>query len=113
MRRREFVTTLGGTAAWALSAHAQQLGKMRLVGGLFAGTEVSQDRNLKRFRDGMRELGYIEGSNFRLELRFAEGHPDRLPGLAIELVKLKPDVLFGSPLPPNLALKQATRTRTH
>jgi len=110
MRRREFVTALGGMAAWALPVRAQQLAQMRLVGGLFAGTEASQARNLKRFRDGMRELGYNEGSNLRLELRFAEGHPDRLPGLAVELIKLKPDVLLGSPLPPNLALKQATST---
>jgi putative ABC transport system substrate-binding protein len=109
VRRREFITLFGGVL-WPIAAHAQQSGKMRLIGGLLAGTEVSQDRNLKRFRDGLRELGYTEGSNFRLELRFAEGHPDRLRNLAVELVSLKPDVLFGSPLPPNLALKEATGT---
>src|ERR1700691_4448926 len=49
MRRREFVTALGGMAAWALPVRAQQLAQMRLVGGLFAGTEASQARNLKRF----------------------------------------------------------------
>ena len=110
MKRREFIGLVGGAAAWPFAARAQQLGKVRLIGGLFAGTEASQDRYLKRFRDGMRELGYTEGSNIRLELRFAEGHPDRLPSLAADLIKLNPDVLIGSPLPPNLALKQATST---
>jgi putative ABC transport system substrate-binding protein len=83
---------------------------MRLIGGLFVGTEALQDRNLTRFRDGMRELGYTEGRDMRLDCRFADGHPDRLSSLAVELVQLKPNVLLGSPLLPNLALKNATNT---
>jgi len=111
MQRRAFITLLGGvTAALPLTAPAQQLGQMRLIGGLFAGTEASQDHNLMRFRDGMRELGYTEGRDMRLDFRFADGHPDRLSSLAVELVQLKPNVLLGSPLPANLALKQATST---
>ncbi len=109
MKRREFIALFGG-ALWPVVAHALQHGEVRLIGGLFAGTEASQELYLRRFRDGMRELGYTEGSNVRLELRFAEGHPDRLPSLAAELIRLKPDVLIGSPLLPNLALKQATST---
>ena len=111
MQRRAFITLLGGvTAALPLTAPAQLLGQMRLIGGLFAGTEASQDHNLTRFRDGMRELGYTEGRDMRLDFRFADGHPDRLSSLAVELVQLKPNVLLGSPLPANLALKQVTST---
>jgi putative ABC transport system substrate-binding protein len=110
MKRREFIPLVVGAAAWVLPARAQQLGQMRLIGALFAGTEASQDRNLTRFRDGMRELGYTESRDTRLDCRFADGHPDRLSGLASELVQLKPNVLLGSPLPANLALKQATST---
>jgi ABC-type uncharacterized transport system substrate-binding protein len=110
MKRREFIAIVGGAAVWPLSARAQQLAQMRLIGVLFAGTEASQDRNLSRFRDGMRELGYIEGRDVRLDCRFADGHPDRLSSLAVELVQLKPNVLLGSPLPSNLALKRATGT---
>src|ERR1700730_4028765 len=100
MQRRAFITLLGGvTAALPLTAPAQQLGQMRLIGGLFAGTEASQDHNLMRFRDGMRELGYTEGRDMRLDFRFADGHPDRLSSLAVELVQLKPNVPLGSPLP--------------
>jgi putative ABC transport system substrate-binding protein len=111
MKRRGFITLLGGTAiGWPLSARAQQLGQMRLIGGLFAGTEASQDHNLMRFRDGMRELGYTENRDMRLDFRFADAHLDRLSSLAVELVQLKPNVLLGSPLNANLALKQATST---
>jgi ABC-type uncharacterized transport system substrate-binding protein len=112
MKRREFIPLVGGAAAaaWVLPARAQQPGQMRLIGGLFAGTEASQDHNLMRFRDGMRELGYTENRDMRLDFRFADGHPDRLSSLAVELVQLKPNVLLGSPLPANLALKQATST---
>jgi putative ABC transport system substrate-binding protein len=111
MKRREFIPlVVGAAAAWVLPARAQQPAQMRLIGALFAGTEASQDRYLTRFRDGMRELGYTESRDILLDCRFADAHADRLSSLASELVQLKPNVLLGSPLPANLALKQATST---
>jgi putative ABC transport system substrate-binding protein len=112
MKRREFITLLGGAAVtWPLDARAQQQADDRpIIGLLFAGTEISQARNLKAFRDGMRELGHDEERNIRFEYRFADGYLDRLPGLAAELIFLKPNVIVSSPLPANLAVHRATNT---
>ena len=111
MRRREFVTLLGGAAVvWPLATRAQQPDGTPIIGILFAGTMTSYARNLKAFRDGMHELGYDEGRNIRFAYRFADGYLDRLPGLAAELIFLKPNVIVCSPLPANLAAHRATNT---
>ena len=71
---------------------------------------ASNTRNLKAFRDGLGELGYDEGRNIRFVYLFADGYFDRLPGLAAELISLKPSVIVSSPLPANLAAHRATNT---
>jgi len=110
MWRREFVTLLGGAAVvWPLATRAQQPDGTPIIGLLFAGTMTSYARNLKAFRDGMHELGYDEGRNIRFAYRFADGYLDRLPGLAAELVFLKPNVIVCSPLPANLAAHRANQ----
>src|SRR5215475_12903045 len=92
MRRREFIGLLGGAAAWPLRAYAQRAGKPvpRVGVLLYADT----DPNYGSFRRGLRELGYVEGQNIELELRSAEGKPERLPVLARELVAARPDLIY-------------------
>ena len=108
LRRREFITLAGGTAvAWPLAAHAQQP-DVPLIGFLFAGTAQALHRDLASFREGMRRLGYVEGSNVRFEFRFADGYLDRLSDLAVDLVGLNPRVIVSSPLPAHLAARRAT-----
>jgi putative tryptophan/tyrosine transport system substrate-binding protein len=108
VRRREFVTLLGGAAVgWPLAARAQQP-KVPTVGALVVGSPGSE-RFWRLFREGMRELGYIEGQNIRYEFRSDEGKINRLPELAAELVRLKADVIVTWFTPPALAAKQATR----
>jgi len=110
MRRREFITLIGGAAAaWPLVGRAQQP-VTPLVGVLCAGTAQALERYLASFREGMRRLGYVEGSNVRFEFRFADGYLDRLPDLAIELARLNPRVIVSTPLPAHLAARQATST---
>ena len=109
MRRREFISLLGGAAAWPLAARAQQR-EMPLVGILCAGTAQALERYLASFREGMRRLGYVEGSNVRFEFRFADGYLERLPALAIELAHLNPRVIVSTPLPAHLAARKATST---
>jgi len=108
IKRREFITLIGG-AAWPLAARAQQR-EMPLVGILCAGTMQALERDLASFREGMRRLGYVEGSNVRFEFRFADGYLERLPALAIELVHLSPNVIVSTPLPAHLAARKATST---
>src|SRR4029450_3243923 len=94
IRRRKFLATLGGAAvAWPLAAPAQQPERMRRIGALLFGTPET-DPNLGAFRQGLRELGYLEGQNIVTEYRYAEGRPERLRALASELVAVKPDVIF-------------------
>jgi len=112
LKRREFITLLGGAAAsWPLAARAQQPADKRpLIAVLIAGSEAAYRRDLESFRGGMRQLGYSDGENIRYEYRFADGDLERLPGLAADLVRRNPNVIVSSPLAAHLAAKQATST---
>src|SRR6266566_8681186 len=108
MKRREFITLLGGAAvAWPLAARAQQF-KVARIGALFIGLADAQSFK-KELREGMHQLGYVEGQNIAYEFRSAEGRLDRLPELAAELVRLKVDVIVALYVPCALAAKQATQ----
>jgi putative ABC transport system substrate-binding protein len=107
IRRREFIVMLGGAAvAWPLAARAQQP-KVPTIGALVIGN-IDPEQFWREFRQGLRDLGYVEGQNIRFEFRSAEGHLDRLPELAAELVRLKVDVIVTWFTPTALAAKQAT-----
>jgi len=106
MKRREFITLLGGAAAWPLAARAQQ-GKAYTI-GVLAVTSLNADVLLKALREGLRDAGYIEGRNLRLEVRIAEGTPDVQAQNAAELVRLKVDLIVTFFTPTALAAKQAT-----
>jgi ABC-type uncharacterized transport system substrate-binding protein len=106
MRRREFITLLGGAATWPIASRAQQA-KVAKIGALYIGTADAESFK-KELREGLRELGYLEGQNIVFEFRSAEGHLDRLPELAAELVRLKLDVIVALYVPPSLAAKGAT-----
>jgi len=111
MRRREFVTLLGGAAAaWPLAARAQQAGKVWRIGLLFGSSRSAASVLYDAFVQGMRELGYVEGKDFVIEWRFLEGNYDRIPEIVAELVRLKVDVIVtssGAALP---ALKREITT---
>jgi putative tryptophan/tyrosine transport system substrate-binding protein len=110
LKRREFITLVGGAAAWPLAAHAQQVSTRRpLVAVLSA---VTRERNLplNAFVQGMREFGYIEGENIDIEYRFAEGRLDRFPALADELVRLSPKVIVALVTPAAVATRALTQT---
>ena len=91
-------------------AEAQQTGKVHRIGYLLPGSPSGGAPLLEAFRQGLRDLGYIEGKNIVIEPRWAEGKPDRLPALAAELVRLNVEVIVAAPTPPALAAQQATRT---
>jgi putative ABC transport system substrate-binding protein len=107
MKRREFITFVGGVAAWPLAARAQQP-KVPTIGVLVIGN-ISTEEFWREFQQGLRDLGYIEGQNIRFEFRSAEGHIDRLPELAAELVRLKVDVIVTWFTPTAVAAAKATR----
>ena len=110
LRRREFITLLGGAAAtWPVAARAQQ-SSPALIGFFNAGAAIVLKQEIDAFRDGLRNLGHIEGRNVRFEYRLADGYLDRLPTLAAELVRLNPNVIVSSPVPANLAIAKATST---
>ena len=111
MNRRVFLSVLsGGLLAAPLAAEAQQAEKVYRIGYLSAGSDTSNPRVREAFRQGLRELGWVEGQNIIIEYRWAEGRFDRLPDLAAELVRLKVDVLVAAPTPAALAAKNATGT---
>ena len=107
MKRREFITLLGGAAAWPLAARAQQAGKIHKVGYLSPSLPSVYSPLLF---DDLRELGWIEGKNVTFEYRFAENRLERLPELASELVRLNVDVIVGVGTLGPLAAKRATTT---
>jgi ABC-type uncharacterized transport system substrate-binding protein len=107
MRRREFIKVIGGAAVgWPLVARGQQ-SKIARIGALYIGTADAESFK-KELREGLRELGYVEGQNIAFEFRSAEGKLDRLPELAAELARIKVDVIVAVYVPPSLAAKQAT-----
>jgi putative ABC transport system substrate-binding protein len=109
MRRRDFVTLLGGAAAWPLAVRAQPASPV-LIGIFNAASAVSTAPYYEAFRSAMHRLGHVEGRNVRYEYRFADGFLDRLPALAAELVSLNPSIIVSAPVPANLAARKATST---
>src|SRR5262249_786034 len=97
IQRREFITLLGGAAAaWPLAARAQQPAKPARLGYIWIGSKDSEHSTRDGLRQGLRDLGYVEGRDYILEERYAESQPDRLPGIVAELLQLKV-TLFLSP----------------
>src|SRR5215218_4272254 len=93
MRRREFISLLGGAAVWPLTARAQQVGKIYRIGILEPIPAARNAANLDALRKGLRDLGYVEGQNLVIEYRSADGQADRFRDLASELVRLKVDLI--------------------
>ena len=112
MRRRQFIALLGGAAAWPLAARAQQPDRMRRIGMLmnFSESDSRSQRRVAAFRQGLQELGWVEGRNVRIDARWGAGDPDRYRRYAAELVALAPGAILAVSTPAVVALKQASRT---
>jgi putative ABC transport system substrate-binding protein len=114
MKRREFITLVGGgAAAWPLAAHAQQSERMRHIGVLLGlakdADDPGADEILRPLRAAMQEAGWIEGKNIQLDYRFGGGDLAKISAAADELVALAPELIYASGLPSVQALRQRTR----
>ena len=112
MKRREFISVLGGAVAWPLAARAQRAGRVRRIGVLMFGDEndpVSKTM-LSAFTQALASLDWIEGRNVRIDLRYAGDDINRMRPLAQELVGLQPDIILPNGTPATSALQRETRT---
>jgi ABC-type uncharacterized transport system substrate-binding protein len=113
MKRREFITLLGGAvAAWPLAAHAQQPGRVRRIAMLVGATENDPEAplSLEAFRQTLNQLGWKEGVSVRIDTRWGHGDPDRMGAYAKELIGTAPDVAVADSTPAALALQRESRT---
>ncbi len=110
MKRREFISLLGSAAvgAWPLGARAQQAGKLPTIGYSGGGTPLTESQRVAAFVQRLRELGWTEGRNVAIEYRWPEGRNDQVAEIAVELVRIKVDVIVTTGTPAALAAKQAT-----
>ena len=108
MKRREVMSLLGGAVAWPLAAHAQQPGRLPTIGFLGGSTPSVDGRRTAAFMARLRELGWVEGRNVAIEVRWAAGRSERAAEIAAEFVRLKVDVIATFGTTPVLAAKQAT-----
>src|SRR5262245_18593490 len=115
MRRREFVTFLGASAAasaWPMAARGQQAERVRRIGVLMTGGENDPvyESRVSAFTRALADLGWTDGRNVRMDLRWAGGDINRIQALARELVALQPDIIVASSTPPTIALQRETQT---
>ena len=111
MKRREFIAGLGSAAAWPLAARAQQDERVRRIGLLsFDENDPGQKRRLSAFTQALADLGWTDGRNVRMDVRWGGGDNNRTRALAHDLVGLQPDVIVTSATPATVALQRETRT---
>src|SRR4051812_43939714 len=108
--RRKFTAGVAAAAVFGPRGASAQSRVVSTIGFLLAGTAATQERNLRSFREGMGQLGYEEGITIHYGYRFADGFLDRLPDLAVDLLRLNPSIIVTAPLSPSLAAQRATRT---
>jgi len=111
MRRREFITLLGGAAAWPLAARAQQAERVRRIGMLtpYASDDPAEQTNFLAFAQALAQLGWIDGRNARVDIRWGAGDPERIRNYAAELVALAPDIILAVSSAATGPLMQTTR----
>src|SRR5215469_17080947 len=112
MRRREFITLLGGVAAWPLAARAQEGERVRRIGVLIPGDENNPvfKSYLSAFIQGLTGLGWTDGRNVRMDLRWGSDDINRIRAFAQELVGLQPDIIVAGTTPATVAVQRQTRT---
>src|SRR5947209_15970579 len=108
MKRPNFLSLIGGAAAWPVVAQAQQVVKVARIGWMSRGNAAASDPNMNAFRQGMRELGYVEGRSFVMEPRYADGKNELMPDQAAELERRGVDVIIAGPFEALQAAKQST-----
>jgi putative tryptophan/tyrosine transport system substrate-binding protein len=112
MRRREFIAGLGSAAAWPVVARAQQSERMRRIGVLIGGDEndAAAKTRLSALTQALADLGWTEGRNVRMDLRWGGGHINRVQALAQELVGLQPDIIVTNTTAATVAVERGTQT---
>jgi hypothetical protein len=108
LKRRDFITLIGGAMAWPIAARAQQPGKLPTIGFLGSATASARSEWVAAFARRLRELGWIEGRTVAIEYRWAEGRGERYAEIAAEFVRLKVDVIVTYATPPVIAAKEVT-----